>query len=127
LSKTFILVDFLERPDNQYALLYRLARTHSLAISIITHAELYASKGVWEHQEAQAELETVFAGLSILPLEQALSVKAGEIRARFHVDLFDAIIAATAIVNHRELVTLNTKHFKEITGLSLFAPKEMVS
>jgi len=128
LLDTSIIIDFLRRNDKEHAILYRIAKEkYALYISIITHTELYAGKSVWENTDARKELQTLFSGLSVLPLESGVSEKAGEIRARYNTDLLDAIVAASALVHGVELVTLNTKHFQTIDGLSLFALPEIAS
>jgi predicted nucleic acid-binding protein len=122
LLDTSVIIDFLRRDEKKQSLLYRLAQQkHQLSISIITHTELYAGKSVWERKSARAELQTVFSGLGMLPLEKGVSEKAGEIRARYGIDLLDAIIAASAHVHGIELVTLNTKHFQGIEGVSIYS------
>src|SRR4051812_2207804 len=121
LIDTSIIIDFLRRPDKEHSLFYRLAREkYLLYISIISHTELYAGKSVWEREEARNELQTIFSGLHILPLESSISEKAGEIRAQYNTDLLDAIVAASSVIHRLELATLNTKHFKDIEGVSLF-------
>src|SRR5215218_2784234 len=100
LIDTSIIIDFLRRPQKEESLLYRLAKEHhALSISIITHTELFAGKSVWERPEARRELESVFSGLHMVPLEMSISEKAGEIRARHHIDLLDAIVAASAVIH----------------------------
>lgn len=82
--------------------------------SFITHSELYAGSSVWEKNVAREELEILLSGMEILPINIEISKKAGEIRAKCGVDLFDAIIAATAIINNFPLSTKNIKHFEKI-------------
>lgn len=118
------IVDFLRRKDKQNTLLLSLVHDkHQLAISIITHSELYAGKSVWKRKEANKELETLFSGMDMLPLSEEISKKAGEIKARHNTNLFDAIIAATAIAWQLKLVTLNRKNFENIDKISLFTKK----
>ena len=69
---------------------------------------------------ARAELAEVFSGLSILPLDDAISEQAGNIRAKTGSDLLDAIVAATALIHRLELETLNVKDFQNIERLSLY-------
>ena len=122
LVDTSVIIDFFRRKDKEKSLLYRLAEEkYFMYISIITHTELYAGKSVWENAEARNELETVFSGLQLVPLESGVSEKAGEIRARAQIDLLDAIVAASALQHGLELATFNTKHFQNIAGLTLFA------
>jgi tRNA(fMet)-specific endonuclease VapC len=103
LLDTSIIIDFLRRNDKEHSILYRIAKEkYALYISIITHTELYAGKSVWENIDARKELQTLFSGLSVLPLESGISEKAGEIRARYNTDLLDAIVAASALVHSVE-------------------------
>lgn len=121
LLDTSILIDFLRQREKKKTVLYKLAAKNTeLSISIITHTELYAGKSVWENKQALKELETLFEGITTLPLTPTVSEKAGQIRATTNCDLFDAIIAATSIVSGLELVTLNVKHFKVIKGLKVY-------
>jgi predicted nucleic acid-binding protein len=46
-----------------------------------------------------------------MPLDQPVSVEAVALRKATKIKLPDAIIMATAMVNHRLLVTRNTKDF----------------
>ena len=117
---TSVIIDFLRSKDKEASLFVRLvSEGHALSISIITHAELYACRSVWENKSARNELSILLSGLSLVPLEQRISQEAGRLRASYDIDLFDAIIAASATVTNRELATLNIKHFQPIPGLKL--------
>ena len=121
LLDTSVVIDFLRRADKRQTLLYKLSINHC-AISLITHTELLAGKSVWESKVAREELETLFSGLTIIPMNNAISEKAGAIKAFYkNVDLLDCIIAATAIHHDMELVTLNTKDFSPIEKLMLYS------
>jgi predicted nucleic acid-binding protein len=115
-----ILIDFLRQKDKKGTLFFRLISDHeSCAISIITHAELYAGKSVWEQKRAKDELESMISGLEILPITQEISQNAGKLRAKYGIHLLDALIAQTALSHEIPLVTLNTKHFSNIPRLKL--------
>lgn len=121
---TSVIVDFLRRKDKQNSLLISLVQNkYQLAISIITHSELYAGKSVWERKEAGKELETLFSGMDVLPLSEEISKKAGEIKARHNINLLDAIIAASAIIGKLKLAILNVKDFQKIDKMNLFVKK----
>lgn len=121
LIDTSVIIDHLRIPDKSSSLLYKLAHKRiPLFISIITHTELYSGKSVWEHKNAQKELELLMSGLTILPLTQSISGQAGKIRAQQAIHLFDAIIAGTALEHSLILATLNEKDFKKITRLKLY-------
>ena len=90
-----------------------------LFVSIITHTECFSGKSIWEKKEAMEALNLLFSNLKILPLDEKVSQKAGEIRAYSSNNLGDAVIAATALVYKLELATLNIKDFAKIKGLKL--------
>lgn len=121
LIDTSVAVDFLRRKDRKNSLLFKLAQAkYQIYASIITHTELYAGKSVWEKPDARKDLEILFSGIQILPLQEEISKKAGEIKAHLNINLLDAIIAAAAYSSNLELATLNVKDFKNIKGLKLF-------
>lgn len=120
LLDTSVLIDFLRQKQKRNTWFYALAKQgQPLAASIITHTELFAGKSVWEKSKARKELESIFAGISLIPLNQEISILAGKIRAKNKTDLIDAIIAATAVSEKIALATLNPKHFEKISGLRL--------
>lgn len=122
LIDTSVVIDFLRRKDREKTLLYTLVQDkYQLYVSIITHTELYAGKSVWEKKEAREDLQTLFSGITILPLQEEISKKAGGIKAHYNSNLLDAIIAASALTHKLHVVTLNVKDFKKIKGLKLFA------
>lgn len=120
LVDTSVIIDFLRAQDKSKTTLFALAKKHKLAISILTHAELYAGKSVWENPRAEKELTTLFSGLTVLPVTQVLSKQAGKIRAQYTPDLIDALIAATALHHNLPLATSNAKHFSHIPHLKLY-------
>lgn len=125
LLDTSVIIDFLRRKDKEKTLLFVLAQQKiHLYISIITHTELYAGKSVWEKKKAQNELEVLFYGMKILDLEPNISEKAGEIKAKYNLDLLDAIVAATSIIHKLELATLNIKDFNKVKEINLFYPSQ---
>lgn len=119
LLDTSVIIDFLRRKDKEESLLYSLADS-DLYISIITHTELYAGKSVWENENIKEALGKILEGLTIIPLENELSQKAGYIKAKHkNVSLFDCIIAATANLHDMKLATLNIKDFQQIEEIKL--------
>lgn len=121
LVDTSIIIDFLRQKDKSKTILVRLEQSQSmLCTSILTHAECYSGKSIWEKKEAMEVLKILFSGIKILPLEENISEKAGQISAKNRIDLLDAIIAATALVHKIDLATLNVKNFEKIDGISLY-------
>lgn len=118
LIDTSIIIDHLRLKNKKQTILYKLFQTkHELLASIITHTESYAGKSVWEKESVRNHLKKILAGIKILPLDEILSKKAGEISARYNLEIVDAIIAATSIIHDLNLATLNIKDFKKIKGI----------
>lgn len=118
---TSILIDHLRRKDRVHTILAEITRAgYEGAISIITHTELYAGKSVWQDESLKMILDKLCSGFNIIQIDIHLSESAGKIRAYYNLSLGDSIIAATAIENDYELVTLNEKDFKKIPDLKLF-------
>lgn len=116
-----IIIDYLRQKNKDQSILSKLGQDKfKLYASIIAHSECYAGKSIWEKKEAKEALKIVFSGIKILPLEEKISQKAGEISARYNLEIVDAIIAATSIIHNLDLATLNIKDFKKVDGLKLF-------
>ena len=91
-----------------------------LAISVITIQELYEGKSTRDSTKEQGMLATI-APLKIVPYTFEVAQLAGSIARDLlrPIELADAAIAATAILNGASLYTLNGKDFKGILDLSL--------
>jgi predicted nucleic acid-binding protein len=85
------------------------------AYSTITRAELYAG-----HSVNERVVDTLLSAFEEIGVERHTSEAAGRIRRSSDVALPDAIIAATAIADRRQLVTKNLRHFRTVRGLRLF-------
>lgn len=116
---TSVIIDFLRSNNKENSMLYKLAE-EDLYISIVTHTELYAGKSIWENNEARESLEKVLSGMSFVTLDKRISERAGRIKYYSNISLIDALIAATALIDSMELVTLNIKDFKKVKGLKIF-------
>lgn len=118
-----LIIDFLRRQDKSKSWFYFLVSANKRSlVSVITQAELYAGKSVWESRRARDELKLIFSTVTVLPLSEEIAITAGKIRAIYAVNLIDAIIAATAVSKSVPLATLNPKHFSPIAGLRLASP-----
>ncbi|MBI2600621.1 type II toxin-antitoxin system VapC family toxin [Candidatus Daviesbacteria bacterium] len=124
LVDTSIIIDFLRQKDKRKTIQIKLEQSQiPLYASIITHTECFSGKSIWEKTEALQTLKSLFSDIKILPLEEEISEKAGETRAKYGRNLSDAIIAATTLFHKLELATLNRKDFENIKGIKLFTPK----
>ena len=91
-----------------------------LGISLITIQELFAGQST-KDKETEDRLLGLIDSLEILPYTFEVAKLAGEVERDLDqpIDLADAAIAATAIVNEAQLLTLNIKDFAKIKGLKL--------
>lgn len=88
------------------------------AYSAITRAELYAGTGTDE-----AVVDMLLSTFEEIPVDRSVAEEAGRIRRQGTVAMPDALIAGTALVTGRTLVTRNERHFKDVRGLKLRVPK----
>lgn len=88
---------------------------HSAAYSTISRAELYAGRDTDE-----AVVDDLLSAFDELPLDRAVAEEAGRICRGTEIALPDAIIAATALLSGRTLVTRNRRHFQRVPRLRLF-------
>ncbi len=120
LLDTSVIIDFLRIGDKSESIFYNLiSKDINLFSSILTHAELYSGRSVWEKRVAYEELGIIFEGVEIVGVTKKISMEAGKIRAKYDLDLIDSIIASTAIQLDLPLVSLNFKDFSKVEGLEL--------
>ena len=95
----------------------------NIVVSDITCIELFF--GALNKRELQT-LQKTLSAFTALPVDTDISALAVELVVQYclshKLNLPDALIAATAIVNHTELYTLNAKDFAFIPQLRLFRP-----
>ena len=116
LLDTNILIDHLRGDPKATVLLHDIEVGRVVAsISVITESELLSASSLNLRQ-----LRDIAALLNILP-KLAVTSHVAQIAARFrrlyHIDLADALIAATAYLANTTLVTRNLKHFRSIKEL----------
>jgi len=70
----------------------------------------------------RADFEALFASLEVLPTTDAVISKADELRRRKPMSPGDALIASTALLHNRILLTKNLKDFQSIPGLTVHGP-----
>jgi predicted nucleic acid-binding protein len=90
-------------------------------ISVISNIEMFASSKIPEHEVKKLqefiEMATIYDKIDF-----EIVAKSIEIRQKYKIKLPDAIIAATAIVNHLTLITRNISDFNDIEGLEIINP-----
>jgi tRNA(fMet)-specific endonuclease VapC len=108
----------------------RLPEGYDAGIAAITAAELLL--GLERADEArkprrQVFVENIISTLDVLPFDIAAARVYAALMARLHargtpIGIPDAIIAATALVTVRSVVTLNDRHFERVAGLQVIVP-----
>ena len=90
------------------------------AISVITYIELFSNKNI-SKQETKHLLDFIKVAV-IYELRKEIVEQTIILRQNFKIKTPDAIIAATALVHHRKLITRNNSDFKKIPGLIVIDP-----
>jgi len=122
---TNIIIDHLRlQKKEQESLLMKIAKQlpkKTLALSIISVQELYEGASTRDSQKEQYLLATI-SPLKILSYNYEVAQLAGQIAIDLDrpIELADAAIAATAILNGAFLHTVNKKKFRDIKNLQLF-------
>lgn len=91
-------------------------RAHRVHYSVITRAELFAGTS------ATDAVNLLLGPFREVAVDRTIAERAGRLRRDAAVRLPDAIIAATAIEGHLELVTRNRNDFEKVRGLRLRRP-----
>ncbi len=121
---TNIIIDHLRQPGKKETHLTKIAKQkpkEELAISMISVQELYEGKST-KNEEKERYLLATIVPLQILLYTYEVAQLAGKIARDLDrsIEIADAAIAATTIVNGAQLFTLNKKDFQGIEGLELF-------
>lgn len=118
---TSVFIEFLRARDKKDTTLYRLPDSIEYSLSSVTLFELYMGA---TSVEKKNDILLLTDSLSILPFDNEVAIKAGEIYHQLKkenkmIEFRDIFIAATCLIYELPLVTLNTKHFSRIKELSL--------
>ncbi|MBD1392774.1 type II toxin-antitoxin system VapC family toxin [Mucilaginibacter glaciei] len=97
-----------------------LVKTNAAVISVITEIELLSWRS--SNEEDIITIKTFLWSSYIYPLDNDVKQKTIEIRKQFKLKLPDAIIAATALVYGKTLITRNVSDFGKIPGIKLLNP-----
>jgi len=125
LVDTDIAIDFLRRREYAQKLLENWAGEGLLAISTLTHLEIYQGMKAGEEMATNAFLDGLVSVVVDIPIARRAGTILGELRAKgVTVGIADAIIAATALQLNAPLLTNNVEHYpfpevKVIRGLEV--------
>jgi predicted nucleic acid-binding protein len=106
------------RPE--YPGLRRLIAARSPAVSAVTVVEVLGYHKLTAPE--RTHFEAFFAAAEVLPLSDVVVARAVTLRQARKMSLGDALVAATALVFGRELLTHNVKDFAEVPGLAVVDP-----
>jgi predicted nucleic acid-binding protein len=116
LIDTDVTIDFL-RGQKQATALFK-SESGSICFSVITIAEIYA--GIRDAHE-EAEVERLFSIFPVLSTTGEVARLAGllvkQYGKSYSVEIPDALIAATCLINNTELQTLNVRHYPMFQNL----------
>ena len=121
LLDTNIFVDFLRGYQPAVKFFEGLMGKDATLFSAITETELIAGKACSDPEKREKLLHFLYM-FNKIEVTNPISVLAGDLTRKLDMEIPDAIIAATAIINRAELVTKNTKDFKKIERLQLREP-----
>jgi predicted nucleic acid-binding protein len=114
---TEVLIDFLR--GNQKAIELINQYSDRILLSSLVVAELYAGVRGKKEQDALEEFISLF---QVIPVDEEIAKRGGLFRRDYAgthgVGLADGILAATAIIHHADLKTLNVKHYPMLKSLS---------
>ena len=125
LVDTDIAIDFLRRREYAQELLTNWAEEGLLAISTLTHLEVYQGMKAGEERATNAFLDGLVSVAVDVPIARQAGTMLGELRSKgMTIGIADAIIAATALQSGAPLLTNNTAHYpfpnlKVIRGLEV--------
>ena len=118
LVDTDVFIDFFN--TGRYSALFD-RNLFTVYYSIVTKKELLSKPGLRD-----AEREAILAelrGCRLIRLTDGITRRYAELRRRNPLlETSDALIAASALVKNLPLVTRNKKHFRMVSGLTIFGP-----
>ncbi|OGN92599.1 MAG: hypothetical protein A2Z75_03515 [Chloroflexi bacterium RBG_13_50_10] len=109
---TDVAIDFLRRRDYALKLLEHWSEKGLLAISTITHLEIYQGMKAGEERATNAFLDGLITVTVDVPVARRAGKMLGELSSKsVTVGIADAIIAATALQLNAPLLTNNVEHY----------------
>ena len=123
LIDTDVAIDYLRRRDYAQKLLENWAVEGLLAISTLTHLEIYQGMKAGEEGATNTFLDGLISVVVDIPIARRAGTILGQLRSKgMTIGIADAIIAATALQFGTPLLTNNIEHYpfpdlKVIRGL----------
>jgi len=112
LVDTDIVIDYLRRREYAHQLLNSWADKGLLAISTLTHLEIYQGMKSGEEESTNAFLDGVVSVAVDTLIARRAGTMLGVLRSRgVTIGIADAVIAATALQAGAPLITNNVEHY----------------
>lgn len=121
---TDIAIDFLRHRDYARKLLEKWSDRGLIAVSTLTHLEIYQGMKIGEEKATGLFLDSLTSIAVDVPIARRAGRMSGELRSKGRtVSAGDAIIAATALQFDTPLLTNNVEHYhfmdlKVVRGLN---------
>lgn len=125
LVDTDVAIDFLRQHEYARGLMEHWAGEGLLAISTLTHLEIYQGMKPGEEGATNAFLDGLISVVVDIPIARRAGTMLGELRSKgMTIGIADAIISATALQINAPLLTNNVDHYpftdlKVIRGLEI--------
>jgi len=122
---TTFLIDVLRGAGDVSDLIEEIDATGTPYVSAVTVMELHEGIHLADATDEERErVRELLTGINELPFDRACAMQAGEINAGLvsegeAIDETDVMIAATALVDDRPVVTRNADHFERVEGLDV--------
>lgn len=114
------IIIYASQPENTQ--IRQFIGEHDIVVSAVSYVEVLGYHRLTE--ENRLYFEEFFGVVEVLPISNAVLDRAVLLRQMRRMTLGDAIIAATALVYGRTLVTRNIGDFRWIAELTLINPFE---
>lgn len=116
-----VLIEEERRGSELYWEMVARAKDEKVRILIptVVIAELWMGKSM-DKRIVFEEMEKRISPFERVNVDEVVARKAGEIGRKTEVWGFDAIIAASCLVNRASLITLNKKHFAKVKDLKFY-------
>ena len=112
LVDTDVAIDFLRERDYAQKLLEKWAGEGLLAISTLTHLEIYQGMKAGEEEATNTFLDGLISVAVDVPIARRAGTMLGELRSKgVTVGIADAIIGVTALQLNAPLLTNNVEHY----------------
>jgi toxin FitB len=112
------IIIYASQPEHDQ--IRRFISENEIAVSALSYVEVLGYHRLTE--ESRLYFEEFFRIVEVLPISQAVLDRAVALRQMRRMTLGDSIIAATALVYNRTLITRNIEDFQWIADFTLLNP-----